>query len=90
MKTERNLSSTGEVLRNLTGTIPGYAYRRARVWAAQTTRQSPRLSAISSKKHVPEAVIFHRFPIPNPNTSSHIPVPAVDFPNPKYFPVFDG
>jgi len=77
-------------MRNLTVTIPGDACRRARVWPAQAIRQSPRLSAISSKKHVPEAVIFHRFPIPNPNTSSHIPEPAADFPNPKYFPVFDG
>jgi hypothetical protein len=75
-------------MRNLIGTIPGDTYRCARVWAAQATRQSPRLSAISSKEHVPEAVIWQRFPIPNPNFSSHIPLSSADFPNLKNFAVF--
>jgi hypothetical protein len=88
MKTERNLSSTGEVLRNLTGIIPGNTCRRARVWPAQATRQSSRLSAISSKKRAPEDVICQRFPVPNPNPSSHIPLSSADFPNLKNFAVF--
>jgi hypothetical protein len=78
----------GEAMRNLTGTIPGYAYRRARVWAAQTTRQSPQLSAISSKKRAPEGVIFQRLSVPNHNPSSHIPLPAAGIPKPKIFSGF--
>jgi hypothetical protein len=68
-------------MRNLTGTIPDDAYRRARVWAAE---RDTSLSAVV--RHLIETLpginrANSAFPIRNSNPSSHIQAYAP--PNPK-------
>jgi hypothetical protein len=88
-KRVRTSSSIREAMRNLTVTIPGDAYRRARVWAAE---RDTSLSAVV--RHLIETLpginrSNSAFPIPNQNHSSNLP--AADSPNPKQnFAVFTG
>jgi hypothetical protein len=74
-------------MRNLTGTIPAMPVAVRGFGQQYASLHSPQSSAVALKR-CPEAVIRQRVPIHNLNPSSHIPVPASDFPNPNKFGVF--